>query len=267
MTAQFHESPAHVPGNFQSLVRFGVKLELLAGLAHEARRGRARRGRRRLRRPRSAATSPRYCATFDALVKAAERFPLVSEGYARPHPQYVYAGMSLQRRLIVDLYRTVRELAGGAFQTCRHRRRASSRPTPVPTPSATTSPAPPRRDRVKLIKLDLGLDRHRVRRASAPVRDVLLRRPAGGEPPDVPLLRLGVRQGHGRPPALGILERGRRAHLLRWRPRQPAQRTESTPRRLPSGAASQLDPSPRSSPVLRQAARAFSPTDASVMAK
>ena len=30
----------------------------------------------------------------------------------------------------------------------------------------------------------------------------------------------------------------RRAHLLRWRPRQPAQRTESTPRRLPSGAAS-----------------------------
>src|SRR5687768_8646969 len=38
-----------------------------------------------------------------------------------------------------------------------------------------------------------------------------------------------------------------RAHLLRWRPRQPPQRTESTPRRLPSGAASQLDPSPRSS--------------------
>ena len=37
-----------------------------------------------------------------------------------------------------------------------------------------------------------------------------------------------------------------RAHLLRWRPRQPAQRTESTPRRLPSGAASQLDPSHRS---------------------
>ena len=39
-----------------------------------------------------------------------------------------------------------------------------------------------------------------------------------------------------------------RAHLLRWRPRQPAQRTDSTPRRLPSGAASHLDPSHRSSP-------------------
>ena len=31
-----------------------------------------------------------------------------------------------------------------------------------------------------------------------------------------------------------------RAHLLRWRRRPPAQRTESTPRGLPSGAASQL---------------------------
>ena len=35
-----------------------------------------------------------------------------------------------------------------------------------------------------------------------------------------------------------------RAHLLRWRPRQPAQRRATTPRRLPSGAASQLDLSP-----------------------
>ena len=44
--------------------------------------------------------------------------------------------------------------------------------------------------------------------------------------------------------------------LLRWRPRQPGQRTESTPRRLPSGAASQLDPSHRSSPAFsRQAPR------------
>ena len=34
-----------------------------------------------------------------------------------------------------------------------------------------------------------------------------------------------------------------RAHLLRWRPRLHAQRTESTPRVQPSGAASHLDPS------------------------
>src|SRR6185369_15141955 len=35
----------------------------------------------------------------------------------------------------------------------------------------------------------------------------------------------------------------------RWRPRPPAQRTESTPRRLPSGAASQLDLSPPPAPL------------------
>ena len=34
-----------------------------------------------------------------------------------------------------------------------------------------------------------------------------------------------------------------RGHLLRWRPRQRAQRRETTPRPLPSGAASQLPPS------------------------
>src|SRR5438477_8015966 len=99
VTAQFHESPAHATGNFQSLVRFGVKLELMAGLAAK------------LAEVQGSGADPAtqavlggdlaaYCATFDALVKAAERFPLISEGYARPHPQYVYAGMSLQRRLI-----------------------------------------------------------------------------------------------------------------------------------------------------------------------
>ena len=49
-------------------------------------------------------------------MQAAERNPLILEGVARPHPQYIYAGMSLQRRLIVDMLRAIRELAGGAFQ-------------------------------------------------------------------------------------------------------------------------------------------------------
>ena len=115
VAAQFSESPAHVTANFQSLVRFGVKLELIAGLVAK------------LTELQGSSADPTvqatlggdiaaYCAAFDGLVQAAERHPLVSHGYARPHPQYVYAGMSLQRRLIGDMYRTVRELAGGAFQ-------------------------------------------------------------------------------------------------------------------------------------------------------
>src|SRR2546430_10383314 len=33
VNAQFHETPSHTMANFQSLVRFGVKLEFMAGLA------------------------------------------------------------------------------------------------------------------------------------------------------------------------------------------------------------------------------------------
>jgi 4-hydroxyphenylacetate 3-monooxygenase len=116
VTAQFHESPAHTTANFQSLVRFGVKLELMAGLALklvELGRGEGDPAVQATLGGEIAALA----AAFDALTQAAERNPLITEGYARPHPQYIYAGMSLQRRLIVDMYRTVRELAGGAFQT------------------------------------------------------------------------------------------------------------------------------------------------------
>src|SRR5262249_36954951 len=115
VNAQFHESPSHTLANFQSLVRFSVKLEFMAGLAMKLVELHSNE-----KSPAAQATLggdiAALCASFDALVQAAERFPLVASGVARPHPQYVYAGMSLQRRLIVDMVRTLRELAGGAFQ-------------------------------------------------------------------------------------------------------------------------------------------------------
>jgi len=153
VTAQFHESPAHTTANFQALVRFGVKLELIAGLVAK------------LVEMQGSGSDPSAQATlggdvaahgaaFDALVKAAERFPLVSEGYARPHPQYVYAGMSLQRRIIVDIYRTVRELAGGAFQNMPSSEASFISPETGPSTEryyqSSTSNA---RDRIKLLKL------------------------------------------------------------------------------------------------------------------
>jgi len=153
VTAQFHESPAHVTANFQSLVRFGVKLELLAGLAMKLVEVGHGEGD-----PITQATLggdiATFCAAFDALVTAAERHPLVSEGYARPHPQYVYAGMSLQRRLIGDLYKTVRELAGGAFQHLPSSERSFESPeTRAATERYYQSIGTPARDRVKLLKL------------------------------------------------------------------------------------------------------------------
>jgi 4-hydroxyphenylacetate 3-monooxygenase len=115
VNAQFHETPSHTLANFQSLVRFTVKLEFMAGLALKLVEVHAAEKRPEIQAALGGDIAA-LCATFNALVAAAESNPLVLEGVARPHPQYVYAGMSLQRRLIVDMIRALRELAGGAFQ-------------------------------------------------------------------------------------------------------------------------------------------------------
>ena len=153
VNAQFHETPSHTTANFQSLVRFGVKLEFMAGLALS------------LAELQGSAADPAvqatlggeiaaYCAAFDALVKAAEREPLVSEGVARPNPGAIYAGMGLQRRLIVDMMRTLRELAGGAFQNVPSSEASFVGPeTRADTARYFQSAAAGAHDRIKLVKL------------------------------------------------------------------------------------------------------------------
>ncbi|PYN97956.1 MAG: 4-hydroxyphenylacetate 3-hydroxylase [Candidatus Rokuibacteriota bacterium] len=153
VNAQFHESPSHTTANFQSLVRFGVKLEFLAGLAMKLAEVQVSESD-----PNTQATLggdvAAYCAAFDALVKAAERFPLVTNDVARPHPQYIYAGMGLQRRLIVDMMRTLREMAGGAFQNVPSSEASFvGEETRAATERYFQSSAAGARDRIKLIKL------------------------------------------------------------------------------------------------------------------
>ena len=93
-------------------------------------------------------------ATFDALVEAAARLPLLRDGWARPHPRYIYAGMSLQRRLIVDMLRSIRELAGGAFQAVPSSEQSFlSAETREDTERYYASRAVPARERIKLLKL------------------------------------------------------------------------------------------------------------------
>ena len=153
VTAQFHESPAHTTANFQSLVRFGVKLELMAGLVGKLVELQGSAGDPTVQATLGGDIAA-FCAAFDGLVKAAERFPLISEGYARPHPQYVYAGMSLQRRLIVDMYRTMRELGGGAFQNMPSSEASFRSPeTRASTERYYQSSGTGARERIKLLKL------------------------------------------------------------------------------------------------------------------
>jgi len=153
VNAQFHETPSHTLANFQSLIRFTVKLEFMAGLALK------------LVEVHGADKKPEVqavlggdiaglCATFDALVQAAERNPLMLEGVARPHPQYIYAGMSLQRRLIVDMLRAIRELAGGAFQQLPSSEASVESPlTRADVERYQRAVSTPARERVKLLKL------------------------------------------------------------------------------------------------------------------
>jgi 4-hydroxyphenylacetate 3-monooxygenase len=153
VNAQFHETPSHTLANFQSLVRFTVKLEFMAGLALKLLEVHAGE-----RRPEAQASLggdiAALCATFDALVQAAERNPLVLEGVARPHPQYIYAGMSLQRRLVVDMLRAIRELAGGAFQQLPSSEAGFTSPeTRADFERFFRGATASARDRVKLLKL------------------------------------------------------------------------------------------------------------------
>ena len=105
------------------------------------------------------------------------------------------------------------------------------------------------------IRLAVQVDRHRLqcRRLHRRVREPSHPAPLPGHPRDQSAHAVAdgrlrargavlARPPHRRTTPLISRRGSMRAHLLRWRPRQPAQRTESTPRRLPSGAASHLDP-------------------------
>ena len=190
VNAQFHDSPSHTTANFQALVRFGVKLEFMAGLAMRLAEVQTAAGDAGVQATLGGDIAS-LCAAFDALVSAAERFPLITGGVARPHPQYIYAGMGLQRRLIVDMMRTLRELAGGAFQTVPSSEAAfTSAETRADTERYYQSAAAGARERVKLLKLIWDFVGTEFGGPPAPVRDVLLGVAARRESAHVQVLRL-----------------------------------------------------------------------------
>ena len=151
--AQFHETGAHLLANFQALVRFSVKLKFLTGLA------------RKLCELHNIDTLPPVQATvggelaataalFESLMLAAETRPLERHGMAVPHPQFVYTGMALQRKMIVDVMRSLRELCGGG-PICVPSSVASftSEVTASDTARYYRSANTPAEERVKILKL------------------------------------------------------------------------------------------------------------------
>lgn len=112
-SAQFHETGAHLLANFQALTRFVVKLKFAAGLG-----SRLADLHGLLRVPPVQAqlggNIAAVCCTLEALLLAAEQTATVTDGMARPNPQFLYTGMLEQRQSVVDLMRGLRELAGGS---------------------------------------------------------------------------------------------------------------------------------------------------------
>ena len=153
VTAQFHESPAHVTANFQSLVRFGVKLELLAGLAMKlvevghgegdaGHPGDPRRRHRHLLRDLRRAGGRRRA------------LPAGERGLRAPAPAVRLRGdepaAPAHRRPLQDGARAGR----GAFQHLPSSERSFESPeTRAATERYYQSIGTPARDRVKLLKL------------------------------------------------------------------------------------------------------------------
>jgi len=110
--AQFFETPAHVLGNFQALVRLSTKLQFLIGLA---RRICEAHGIHVLPPVQSQlGTLAGYAEAVDAFVRAAEQNPVMDRfGVARPNTEMVYGGLVLQPMIVSNALGIVRELAGG----------------------------------------------------------------------------------------------------------------------------------------------------------
>jgi 4-hydroxyphenylacetate 3-monooxygenase len=150
--AQFYETGAHVLANYQALVRFLVKMEFASGLAIELADAHGLSAippvQAQLGRDIAA-----FCAALDAMVLAATVDPEMRSGLALPAPRIVHAGVSLQRRWVVDLMRALRELAGAGFIALPSENSFSAAETADDVQRYYRAATLPARERVGLLKL------------------------------------------------------------------------------------------------------------------
>jgi 4-hydroxyphenylacetate 3-monooxygenase len=150
---QFHATGAHLLGNFQALVRVLAKLEFAAGLASRLVE---LHGHQSLP-PVQAHLGGEIAAvavTLEAMTLAAEQKAVPRAGMVIPNPLYVYTGMALQRRLMVDLSRALRELSGGGMIAVPSSgRNFLSAETAAHTQRYYQSVGTPGEERVKFLKL------------------------------------------------------------------------------------------------------------------
>ena len=152
VNAQFHETGAHVLANYQALVRFHVKMEFASGLAIELADAHGLSAIPPVQAQLGGDIAA-FCAALDAIVLAARTRPEVRGGLVLPSPAFVHAGISLQRRWVVDLMRALRELGGGGFIAMPSAESYDAAETAEDVKRYYRSASMASRDRVGLLKL------------------------------------------------------------------------------------------------------------------
>ncbi|HUN51439.1 MAG TPA: 4-hydroxyphenylacetate 3-hydroxylase N-terminal domain-containing protein [Candidatus Sulfotelmatobacter sp.] len=110
---QFHATPCHVYQNYQSMVRLGVKLRFLAGLAHGIAEMNGIAAFPQVRETLGQLAAETEMVT--ALVTAMEARGRQAGAYFVPHAHTLYAAQVLTQQLYPRVINTLRELAGGGM--------------------------------------------------------------------------------------------------------------------------------------------------------
>ncbi|HYK95027.1 MAG TPA: 4-hydroxyphenylacetate 3-hydroxylase N-terminal domain-containing protein [Candidatus Dormibacteraeota bacterium] len=152
VSAQFYETGAHVLANYQALVRFLVKMEFAAGLAIELADAHGLSAIPPVQAQLGGDVAA-FCAALEALTMAAQHSPERRGGLMLPDPGIVHAGVSLQRRWVVDLMRALRELGGGGLIAMPSAESYASPETADDVNRYYRSAKLPSRERVALLKL------------------------------------------------------------------------------------------------------------------
>jgi 4-hydroxyphenylacetate 3-monooxygenase len=152
VSAQFYETGAHVLANYQALVRFLVKMEFAAGMAIELADAHGLSAIPPVQAQLGGDIAA-FCAALEALIMAAQYRPEKRGGLLLPGPGMVHAGVSLQRRWVVDLMRALRELGGGGFIAMPSAESYESAETADDVTRYYRSAKMSSRDRVGLLKL------------------------------------------------------------------------------------------------------------------
>ena len=152
VNAQFNETGAQVLANYQALIRFLVKTEFAAGLAIELADAHGLSAILPVQAQLGGDIAA-LCSALEAMVVAAQARPQFRGGLALPSPAFVQAGISLQRRWVVDLMRALRELGGGGLIAMPSADSRTSPETSADIERYYRSATMPASERIELLKI------------------------------------------------------------------------------------------------------------------